>query len=254
MPLSAKTYLICTVQLKYTNVNYNVTYVFSFMDELHNKCSVNHFYGILRASDKVPGDSVRMTEQAPANVGQRIRSLREERSLSLRALSEQCGLSVNAISRIERGENSPTVSSLHQLATALEVPITDFFTEETPQVTVFVKRDRRPGSSAKGLLLESLGSGLPNQQLEPFMLTLDPGTESLADGVTHPGEEFVHCLEGEVEYQVGDQVYWLEAGDSLLFQAEQPHKCVNATQAPAVVLLVFEAANGRHLGWEHHLE
>jgi quercetin dioxygenase-like cupin family protein len=140
------------------------------------------------------------------------------------------------------------------LATALQVPITDFFAEEGREMTVFVKRDRRPGSSANGVLLESLGTGLPNQQLEPFMLVLDPGAESVADPVTHPGEEFVYCLEGEVEYQVGDQVYWLEAGDSLLFEAQQPHKVFNATQAPAVLLLVLETANGRHLGWEHHLE
>ena len=61
------------------------------------------------------------------NVGQRIRTIRERQGLSLRAVAERCGLSLNAISLIERGENSPTVSSLHHLATALNVPITRFF-------------------------------------------------------------------------------------------------------------------------------
>lgn len=65
--------------------------------------------------------------EANLNVGQRIRRLREQRQLSLRALARLCGLSTNAISLIERGENSPTVSSLHALATALGVSITDFF-------------------------------------------------------------------------------------------------------------------------------
>jgi len=195
-----------------------------------------------------------MTEQTLPNVGLRIRTLREQQGFSLRTLSERCGLSINAISRIERGENSPTVASLRQLATALEVPITDFFAEEVPQVTVFVKRDRRPGSSANGVLLESLGTGLPEQRLEPFVLTLDPGAETTVNPVTHPGEEFVHCLEGRVEYFVGDQVYWLEAGDSLLFQAEQGHKCANTSQVPAVILLVFETAGGRLIGWDQHLD
>lgn len=192
-----------------------------------------------------------MTEQTLPNVGFRIRALREQQELSLRALSERCGLSINAISRIERGENSPTVASLHQLATALKVPITSFFAEETRQATVFVKRNRRPISSADGIWLESLGTGLPNQHLEPFLLTLEPGAENTADPITHLGEEFVHCLEGKVEYLVGDQVYWLEAGDSLLFQAEQEHKCANPSQAPAVILLVFETVDGLHLGWDH---
>jgi transcriptional regulator with XRE-family HTH domain len=195
-----------------------------------------------------------MTEQTLPNVGLRIRALRERQGLSLRALSERCGLSINAISRIERGENSPTVASLHQLATALKVPITNFFAEEIHQVTVFIRRNRRPSSSANGVLLESLGTGLPDQHLEPFLLTLEPGAENTADPVAHLGEEFVHCLEGQVEYLVGDQVYWLEAGDSLLFQAEQGHKCTNTTQAPAVILLVFETADGLLLGWDHHLD
>lgn len=194
-----------------------------------------------------------MPDQTAPNVGLRIRTLREGQGLSLRALAERCGLSINAISRIERGENSPTVASLHQLATALEVPITDFFTEEASQVTVLVKHDRRPSSSANGVLLESLGTGLPDQRLEPFMLTLQPGTESTVEPVTHAGEELILCLEGEIEYRIGDEVYWLEAGDSLLFQAMQPHKCLNTAQSPAVIVLVFEAPDGRPLGWDYHV-
>ena len=57
-------------------------------------------------------------------VGQCIRELRTKKSLSLRALAELSNLSTNAISLIERGDNSPTVSSLHSLATALNVPNT----------------------------------------------------------------------------------------------------------------------------------
>ncbi|MFZ2097760.1 MAG: helix-turn-helix transcriptional regulator, partial [Anaerolineales bacterium] len=83
-----------------------------------------------------------MSENSEPNVGMRLRSLREEQGLSLRALAERCGLSINSISQIERGENSPTVSSLHRLATALKVPIATFFQDETKQTIVFVKRDR----------------------------------------------------------------------------------------------------------------
>ena len=74
-------------------------------------------------------------------VGQMIRSLRDERKFSLRDLSEISGLSVNAISKIERGETSPTVASLHQLASALGVPITDLFSQAIHKVAVFVKNE-----------------------------------------------------------------------------------------------------------------
>ena len=99
-------------------------------------------------------------------VGSRIRKIRESQKISLRALSERCGLSANAISLIERGENSPTVSSLHQLATGLDVPITDFFQEEISVNAIHVKRAQGLQFQNTTTIIESLGIGLPNQQLD----------------------------------------------------------------------------------------
>ena len=74
-----------------------------------------------------------MSEQLEPRVGMRIRALRKQQGLSLRALSAQCGLSINAISQIERGESSPTLSSLHVLATALGVPLTVLLEDDNEQ-------------------------------------------------------------------------------------------------------------------------
>ena len=84
-----------------------------------------------------------MAMQIEPEVGARLRILREQRGLSLRELAERCDLSFNAISRIERGENSPTVSTLHQLANALSVSITAFFEAGHEEATVLIRRDRR---------------------------------------------------------------------------------------------------------------
>ena len=180
-----------------------------------------------------------MSENAEPNVGMRLRSLREEQGLSLRALAERCGLSINSISQIERGENSPTVSSLHRLATALKVPIATFFQDETKQTIVFVKRNRGLRSQSSGVIMESLGLGLFNQQIEPFRLTIQPGAGNLEDPCSHHGEEFIHCVEGEVDYCVGDLIYRMEPGDSLLFNATQSHAYHNPTLKPAAVLMIF---------------
>jgi transcriptional regulator with XRE-family HTH domain len=196
-----------------------------------------------------------MTEPQEPNVGPRIRALRKEQKLSLQALAELSGLSATAISRIERGENSPTVSSIHRLALALGVALTDLFEKDPEKTTTFVKRAHRPRTiTSDGVVMESLGVGLPDQQLEPFLLTIEAAAENTADPLMHYGEEFVYCIEGEVEYRVGDQIYHLQTGDSLLFKADQLHHSHNITQAPAKILLVFQAVRGRHLGLEHHPE
>ena len=187
-------------------------------------------------------------------VGQQIRNLRIQRGLSLRALAELCGLSANAISLIERNENSPNVSSLHQLAIALNVPITDFFYQESEPTTLYVKRDQGVRYRNNGVELESLGIGLPNQQLEPFRLTIEPGSGSADEPISHPGHEFVYCLEGEIDYYVDERVYHLNIGDSLLLEASNPHCWHNSSKNPTSILLIFQATLSHHLARQSHLD
>jgi transcriptional regulator with XRE-family HTH domain len=195
-----------------------------------------------------------LDQKTESVVGQQIRKLRKQRGLSLRALAELCGMSANAISLIERSENSPNVSSLHQMAIALNVPITDFFYQEKEPTTLYVKRDQGVRYRNNGVELESLGIGLPNQQLEPFRLTIEPGSGTANEPITHPGHEFVYCLEGEIDYYVDEQDYHLDVGDSLLLEASNPHSWHNASQKPTIILLIFQATLSHHLARQSHLD
>lgn len=193
-----------------------------------------------------------MITESEVNVGQKIRALREGQNLSLRALSERCGLSINAISQIERGENSPTVSSLHLLASGLGVSIADLFKDQRQQTVVFSRPDERLRSEARGVIMESLGIGLPNQQLEPFLVTIAPGVDNTDQPITHNGEELVYCIEGEIDYTVAGQTHELKTGDSLIFDATQPHFLNNRSAGSALLLMVFVASGNRHLA--HRLQ
>lgn len=195
-----------------------------------------------------------LDQKTESIVGQQILKLRKQRGLSLRALADLCGISANAISLIERNENSPNVSSLHQLATALDVPITDFFYEEKEPTTLFVKNDQGVRYRNNGVELESLGIGLPNQQLEPFRLIVGPGSGSANEPISHPGHEFVYCLKGEIDYYVDEQKYHLEVGDSLLLEASNPHCWKNVSNSPAIILLIFQATLSHHLARQSHLD
>jgi transcriptional regulator with XRE-family HTH domain len=193
-------------------------------------------------------------DSAMPNVGKRLRALRDQKGLSLRALADRSGLSVNAISLIERGVNSPTVASLQLLAMALDFPITEFFRETTDQITIFVRREQRVRYLHGGMDIESLGAGLRDQQLEPFLVSLKPG-ESAHDPepITHAGQEFVYCVEGQIVYEIGEETFHLEAGDALLFEASQPHRFRNSTSTDAIILLVFSARDGNRTGRQQHL-
>lgn len=195
-----------------------------------------------------------MTEPSAPNVGVIIRELRKQRGMSLRALASGCGLSINAISKIERGENSPTVSSLHRLATTLEVPISALFQEEITELALLTKREEGLRREIGGMIMQSLGSGLPQQQLEPFLISIEPGTMREDNPVTHLGEEFVYCLEGEIEYHIEDETYTLRKGDSLIFKASQAHYWNNLSSHSAKAILVFQSSQAKHLLHQHSEE
>jgi transcriptional regulator with XRE-family HTH domain len=184
-----------------------------------------------------------MDKRKPPDVGAQVRAVREARGLSLRALARICELSPNTVSLIERGITSPSVSTLQRLATALRVPITTFFEEQPDRVEVILLRaGERPRSGSTSVLLESLGSGLQNQALESFEVTLKPGADSGRQPIVHTGHELVYCLQGEIEYVVSGKSHRLKAGDSLLFEARLPHRWRNPSKDPAVFLLIFGAA------------
>lgn len=195
-----------------------------------------------------------MTEQRPPDVGGRLRALRKGRGLSMRALAERCDLSPNAISLIERGLTSPSVSTLHRLAQALGVHIAAFFEQPTEAVEWVVSRaGERSYLGDPQVLLENLGTGLSQPTLEPYLVTLQPGATSGRSIITHGGQELVYCLQGEVEYEVAGNVCLLREGDALLFEARLPHRWRNPGSVPARFLMVFGACEDhdslrRHLG------
>ena len=184
---------------------------------------------------------VMQDKEAPSvNVGVRLRVLREERNISMRGLAVKSGLSANALSMIERGKSSPSVSTLYKLADAMGVDITAFFGESLErQPIVFMKAAERPRVSFQRGVWEDLGGATFIGRMEPFILTLENGGGSGPNAMVHTGHEFVFCLRGTLEYQVENQVLVLEPGDSLIFAAHLRHRWRNPgnTVVNALILL-----------------
>ena len=182
-----------------------------------------------------------LTRQAVSiDVGNRLRQLRESRNISMRTLATMSGLSANALSMIERGKTSPSVSTLYRIASALSVPVTDFFSpEEARKKVVFLKSDERTRLPFLRGIWEGLGGELFTGKAMPFMLTLENGASSGPNHIAHTGNEFVFCLRGQIEYQVEGQIYLLETGDSLLFGAQLKHRWHNPGGLVTNVLIII---------------
>lgn len=188
------------------------------------------------------------------NVGGKLRAMREERGLSIRALARASGISANALSVIERGKSSPSVSTLYKVTDALGVPITALFRTETKRVNVvFKKADERTRVSFQRGLWEDLGGERFSGRVEPFAITLESGTTSGPYPMIHSGHEFVICLRGQLEYQVENELYLLEAGDTLLFTSNLKHRWRNPGNTVTNAVFVLSGFEEGESPSEHHM-
>src|SRR5574339_483336 len=174
------------------------------------------------------------------NIGDRLRELRDARNISMRGLATKSGLSANALSMIERGKTSPSVSTLYKLADALGISITSFFgTDAEKKQVVFLKADERTRFGFTRGVFEALGGEQFTGRVEPFMLTLESSASSGPHVMTHTGHEFVFCVRGELDYQVEKEIFHLTAGDSLLFAAHLKHKWKNPGRTVTNALIII---------------
>lgn len=193
-------------------------------------------------------------ENRAIDVGGRLRELRHERDMSMRALARASGLSTNALSMIERGRTSPSVSTLYKLAEALNVPITAFFRVDPPRREVVYRQahDRHKMVFPRGLW-EGLGGEAFVGGVEPFLLTLESGANSGRFGMVHTGHEFVMVLSGQLEYEVESERFLLDPGDSLLFAAQLRHRWRNASKVTCRVVVVLSCFDSGEHPSEYHI-
>jgi len=178
------------------------------------------------------------TTSALYKLGEDVRGLRRGQGLTLEDLAAASGKSVSFISKIERGQARPSVTTLQELAGALGVPVGWFFESDGPvpadERPYVVRANRRRRLSYSGLGSTDymgfedhlLSAGLDGQ-LALGMSTYQPGGNSGDELYTHSGEEAGLVLTGQIDLHLEDKVFRLEACDSFSFSASLPHRYSN---------------------------
>ncbi len=190
------------------------------------------------------------------NLGKRIKELRLDRKLSLYAVSKSSGISMNALRRIERNLTSPSIGTLYKIAEVFNVPMGQFFQENVSQEkVVFCKKEQNVQMPFLRGIWEGLGCTQFSGGIQPFLLTLEAGGGSGRFKICHSGNEFVYCLEGQIEYEIEGARYLLEPGDTLMFLGNQQHRWRNAGKECCRALIVlFELTQRSHRGEVTFLE
>jgi transcriptional regulator with XRE-family HTH domain len=169
-------------------------------------------------------------------MGARIRKRRQQLGMTLSDLAEAGGLTKSFVSQIERGRNSPSISTLRSIAAALEVPMFYFFqAEQTTEPVVRLAQRRIVTFQNTGLKYEFLTPDL-QRSIEMLELKLKAGQHSGPRPLSHDGEECAVVIQGVAEVEVAGITYRLETGDSIYIGALQPHRTFNPGKETAVII------------------
>lgn len=171
-------------------------------------------------------------------IGRRIKSARQARGLTLKAVEAASGVSATHVSEIERGAASPTIGALTRIAHALGKRPGYFLEEsEIGEASLVTRADRVRESAGAGCTVERLTVGIPGGRLQASRVTLAPGKGHRADAHAHDGVELILVLSGRVDVTVASERHSLAAGDAIHIDAQHPHAYRNGSpDEPAVVL------------------
>jgi transcriptional regulator with XRE-family HTH domain len=185
-------------------------------------------------------------EDIEVNVGERVKMAREERGLSIDDIAQRTGMDSGLINQIEKGKTAPPLGDIIKLSKALDMKMGYFISgEENQAYTIVRKNDRQIISrydSKKtkhyGYEYISLAPHKKDRHMEPFLVTLSPSlTEE--ERSTHDGQEFIYILKGSVEIRLGEEIHYLEPGDTIYYDSTVPHlvKCRGNEEAKIVAVL-----------------
>ncbi len=177
------------------------------------------------------------------NLGPRIRRTRRRLGWTLQQLAEKTGFTRSLISKIETGKTVPPVATLMKIAAALGVPVANLLEDDDAPTTVqtpAASSRRDMVRSDKGYHFRMLASKRAEKMMQPILFDAERG-KITPQTMTHAGEEFIYVIDGRMKYRVGDITHELGPGDSLYFDAEQPHELEPITKRVRFLAIFTEA-------------
>lgn len=179
----------------------------------------------------------RTARSSSGAVGGQVRRLRTKVGMSLRALAEQTGFSPSFISQLENRAVSPSLGSLEKIAEALGVTLRDFFSPAADRSLV-IRRAHRQHLTSTWSRARLAALGVAGQQLSAILISLAPEGRSGKRPKPHSKEEFALVTGGNVSLTLGDELYRLHEGDSVVVPAGVPRLWANGSRRKVTILIV----------------
>ncbi len=166
--------------------------------------------------------------------------------LPLSDLSRKVGVSASALSQIENSKAFPSIVTLKSIANSLYTTVGELIGEnesltKNPLVKTEDIKFVKVNSGGTSLFLLSFHEN--SKQMEPYIIKFVGNSDSSEIMQNHPGQEFIHVLEGKLLMTLENTQYIIDKGDNFYFNSNIPHTLKNIQTSPAKVLWIVSPPN-----------
>ncbi len=173
----------------------------------------------------------------------RLRGLREDLELSVEELASKCGVTTDELKNFESGASDIPMNFLCNAADVLGVEPLELFAGDTPYMSSYwlVRKGKGPIiERQKAYKYQALAMGFKHAKVSPFIVTVDPNMEEQINLNSHEGQEFNLVLKGTLLLNIKGKLLTLNPGDSIYFDATQPHgmKALNGEPSRFLAIII----------------
>ena len=180
-------------------------------------------------------------------VSEKIRTIMNDRNISIQDLSQRSGLTEGAINIVLKSDKIPSLAPLIKIARGLGVrPGTFLDDSEQLGPVIYRKNDDSQPASFSSQLSEqnshlafySLAGNKSGRHFEPFLIDIFPSENKDVTLSSHEGEEFLYVLSGSINISYGNEIHTLNQGDSIYYDSIVDHLVSSANNQSAKILAV----------------
>jgi transcriptional regulator with XRE-family HTH domain len=176
-------------------------------------------------------------------IGERLKSLRKSKKMSLTQLSNQSGVQLATLSRIENMKMVGTLESHIQISKALGIDVTELYRNPGESKASLVEFDRDSPHNdvfthSEHSSYEILTRNLLQKKMMPVLIRIDAGGKTSVEQNNAGAEKFIFVLEGSIEAHINKETLSLHKGNTMYFDASLPHSLHNIGKTTAKLLCV----------------
>ncbi|MDD7363581.1 MAG: XRE family transcriptional regulator [Peptoniphilus sp.] len=174
-------------------------------------------------------------------LGQTLREERNRLGYTLDEASHKTGVSKTMLSQIERGESSPTVSTIWKISTGLRIPLATLLSNSNKSdYKVLTLDEAMPITENHHVLIQNIFSFDPLSPLDGLFVTLRPNSKYQSTGHNNALREYIFVIDGELIMHVGTERFIMHKFDTLSFEGDEEHSYENISDEPVSYLSLIK--------------